>query len=96
MLNLQSEEPGKAHLDGLSDATFGIIHSEGRPMGQLVAYEAQLTSAPLREWVGQIFFDGTNFRGSVVSTDSGAGEPVFSSPLYTEKEPNRCAQGPTN
>lgn len=65
-------------------------------MGQLMAYEAQnYATSPPAEWIGQMYFDGSSFRGLVAATQKG-GVVSTSPPPFNEAEPYRCSQGPSN
>jgi hypothetical protein len=74
----------------------GEINRALPSMGELVAYEAQTYSNPPKaEWIGQMYFDGVNFRGHVVTTSKG-GVVTTSAPEFNQPNLYRCVTGPTN
>src|SRR5262249_20298259 len=74
----------------------GEINRSLPSMGELVAYEAQTyTTAPMAEWIGQIYMDGGSFRGLIVKTAKG-GALTTTAPLFNESRSYRCVQVPSN
>lgn len=84
-----------ATLDAAAQ-TCGEINRALPSMGELVAYEAQAHgTAPMAEWVGQIYMDGGSFRGLIVKTAKG-GSLTTTAPLFNEPRAYRCVQFPSN
>lgn len=66
-------------------------------MGQLTAYEMQTyTQYPPYEWVGQMFWDGSKFRGLAIQAVKSASAPSVS--VFESSTPTayRCSQDPLN